>query len=269
MFWNGDYGFFDYKYNIDYHGEDYDGFGRWFYLIVSVVSIVLLLVFLRKTKKENVIKYLKIMSILLMILEITKISFESYWDIKTGRGFNKEGLIPLYTCSLFMYVSLLAGFTKGKVQDCCLGWLSTIGIVGGTSNLIFIQGLKWYPFWTFCAFYSMIFHYLMVFTGLFIAITRTKTFEWIDIFKAYIPHIIFSSIVIPINYKFGWDYMQYYDAGGVPVFDDLINRGKMFDIPFLGVLAMLFMYLALDAMFVTIFKLSVTCSHYLIMNDLK
>lgn len=254
MFWNGEYHFFDYKYNIaGYSGQDYDGGARWFYMIFTLVSIAALLVIFRNAKRKNVERYMKVAGILLPILEIAKVTWESVWDVRTGRGFNWEGLLPIYTCSLFIYCMIFAAFTKGKVHDWCLSWVATIGLVGGLSNVLFIRGLNWYPFFTFGAFYSMTFHYLMVFTALFIVVTRYKEFRFSDIWKAFAVHGIFSLLVIPTDFYHGWDYMQYYEAGGVPLFEDLSDKLAEAGLRFLTAPMMLLVYLALDALLVTVF----------------
>lgn len=252
--WNGQYHFFDYKYNIEgYSGQDYDGAGRWLYLIFALVSIAILLVIFRNAKRRHVDLYIKIVGFAMPVLEIAKVTWESYWDIKTGRGFNWEGLLPLYTCSLFIYCMLAAALSKGKIRDWCLSWVCTIGLVGGFSNVLFIRGLKWYPFFTFGAFYSMIFHYVMVFTALFLVVTRYKEYRFSDIWKAFAVHCIFSIIVIPTDFHHHWDYMQYYEAGGVPLLEDVSDRFADAGYRFLTAPMMLAVYLALDAVFSTVY----------------
>lgn len=252
--WNGEYSFFDYKYNIEgYSGQDYDGAGRWVYLVFSVVAILAMLIIFRNAKKKNIERYLKIVAVIMPILEITKVTWESRWDIVTGRGFNWEGLLPLYTCSLFIYCMLFAAFGKGKVRDYCLAWVATLGFVGGVSNLIFIRGLKWYPFFTFGAFYSMFFHFIMVFTALFIVVTGYRRFEWRDILRAFAVHCFFSLIIIPIDYIFGWDYMQYYDAGGVPVIENIVDKFEQINARALAIPLMLGLYFLLDGFLLTVY----------------
>ena len=51
----GNYGFFDYKYNISgYSGQDYGGLAQYVYLAISVVVLAGLLIALRKTPRERV-----------------------------------------------------------------------------------------------------------------------------------------------------------------------------------------------------------------------
>ena len=252
--WNGQYHFFDYKYNIEgYSGQDYDGAGRWVYFIFAVVSIIALLVIFRNAKRRRVETYLKVVGFAMPVLEIAKVTWESYWDIKTGRGFNWEGLLPIYTCSLFIYCMLVVAISKGKARDWCLSWVVTLGFVGGVSNIIFIRGLKWYPFFTFGAFYSMTFHYIMTFTALFVVVTRYKEFRFSDIWRSFAVHGIFSLLVIPTDFYHHWDYMQYYEAGGVPLLEGVSDRLAEMGCRFLTAPMMLLVYLALDAFLMTLF----------------
>jgi len=254
--WDGNYSFFDYKYNIEgYSGQDYSGIMRWVYLWGSVITIILLLVLLRKISHRKIDIYLKVIAVLLPALEVTKITWESYWDITTGRGFNFCGLLPLYTCSLFMYCCIGGAFGKGKARENCLSWISTIGFVGGMSNILFIQGLKWYPFFTFGAFHSMFFHFVMVFTSLFVVVTGYKETEWKNIFSAFVPQLIMSAVVITVDYYFGWDYMQYYSAGGVPFVEGISSALTNMGMRWLTAVIMLFLYFALTVFLVSVYKL--------------
>lgn len=137
MFPISQYHFFDYKYNIEgYSGQDFDSPARLIFTISAVILITALLILFRKPKKERVEIYLKIVGIALLAFEIFKITWESYWDVKTGRGLNVGGIAPLYTCSLFMYCEIIGAFSKGKVRDVCFKWCATIGLLAGLSNVV-------------------------------------------------------------------------------------------------------------------------------------
>ena len=218
------YRFFDYKGFIDgYHGQDYFGTTHIIAMVLLTALIVVLLIALRKTPKKSIDNYLKVLSIIVPILEVVKIAWESYWDIKTGAGFNKTGLLPLYTCSMFIYMLPLAAWTKGKVKDCAVAWLGTIGVFGGLTNFYLTQILHSYPFWTFATFMSLYFHFFMVLTGLLIVVTKYKEFGFKDTIRAWIPLAIFSIIVIPVCYILKADYMLYYYGNGAPLLPDIAN----------------------------------------------
>ena len=247
------YNFFDYKYNIpNYGGEDFDNL-RYIFTIICLLTIPLVFIFLRKAKHQHVDIFLKVISILMIVLEITKVSWESYWDIKTGRGFNAGGILPFETCSLFMYTLLFAAWGKGGAKNCALAWISTIGFVGGMANAFFLNALKWYPILTFGAFHSMIFHWMMIFTAMLLIASGYKKFEWKDIFYAFIPHLIFSTFVITIDYAMKWDYMLYRDAGGVPFVEDVADKLNAQNLQFVTTLIMLGIYAFIPVVFTSIY----------------
>ncbi len=218
------YGFFDYKYNIPgYEGQDYNGMGRYIYLGVSVGLLLILLFLFRNAKKETVLKYLRISGIAITALYLIKTTWESIYDITTGRGFNWY-LLPFDTCSIIMWTALLAGFGKGIFKKAGESWIATGGIVGGVSNLLFLQALKYYPFFTFGAFYSMIWHFYMVFTGLFLWVTGYVKPAFSTLIIAFAFHLIVSAIVIPMDYIWEFDFMLYRTAGGVPFFEGVSEK---------------------------------------------
>ena len=96
-------GFFKYKDFIEgYHGQDYFSLTHIIFMILATIAIVVLCVVLKNVKHKNLDRYLKVLSIYIPVMEIVKIVWESYFDIKMGHGFNWTGLLPLYTCSMFI-----------------------------------------------------------------------------------------------------------------------------------------------------------------------
>ena len=238
----GDYNFFDYKYNITgYNGQDYGGFAQNLYLIISVILMILLLFFLRKSKKEKVQKIIRIIGIVLTILYIVKTTWESIYDLRIQGSFNYY-LLPFDTCSIIMYAALIAGFGKGKLKRLAESWLVTGGIVGGFATMLFLNAFKYYPFFSFGAFYSMIWHFLMVFLGLLLIVTKYIDFKYITILKGYLFHFIVSLIVIPIDYIFNFDFMMYKDLGGIPIFESIASNLINNNLGFLNPFMMLLLY---------------------------
>ena len=257
-----EYGFFDYKYLIEgYHGQDFDGAMRYVFLVFCFASIPALIFLLRNTKHTTVTKVLRFLAIFMIVLEVAKVSWESYWDIKTGQGFNAGGILPFDTCSLFLYMLPLAAWGKGKVRTCALGWLSTLGLVGGVSNVLFLQALKYYPFWTFGAMFSMVYHYLMVFVALWIVATRYLVFKPVTMFYAFFPHLLFSVLVIALDYHFGWDYMLYRFAGGVPFVEGVASDWMAAGTPYLTTLLMLGLYFLFTALFTLLYTNAQSSAH--------
>ncbi len=216
------YGFFDYKYNIpDYHGQDFSSLPRFLYPVVSLLLIVLLMLRIRKHGWKHITSFLKILSVYLILEEVVKISWESYWDITTGRGFNAGGILPLDTCSIFLYALPLAAFGKGLLRRCSLAWICSIGVLSGFSYMLFPMALNWYPLFSYGAYHSLMYHFMMVFTGLAIVFSGLIRIQKEDILFGFFPQLLMSACVIPLDYLFNWDYMLLKSASGIPFIEDL------------------------------------------------
>lgn len=238
----GNYNFFEYKYNIiGYNGQDFGGFAQYLYLLISIILIVVLLVLLRKSSKEKVGKIIKIISIFMVIFYIGKTTWESVYDIKLSGSFN-TGLLPFDTCSIIMLAGLLAGFAKGKIKKYAECWLVTGGIVGGIGAMLFLTAFKYYPFLSFGAFYSMLWHFLMVFLGLLLIVTNYVDMKYSTILYGYLFHIIISCIVIPIDFIFNFDFMLYKNLGGIPIFEDIASHLTSMHLSLLNPIMMLILY---------------------------
>lgn len=249
------YSFFDYKYSIEgYQGQDFDGPMRTVYLVVSAVTILILAILLRKMSRKSMTRYLRFAGLFLIVLEVTKVTWESVWDIRTGHGFNAGGILPLETCSMFMVMAPVAGFGKGKAQRCALAWLTTIGFSAGVSVMLFPNALKWYPFWTFGGFHSMIYHYIMVLTAVLILVTGYMKFEWKDIFCAFLAHFLCTLVVVPVDYIKNWDYMLMREASGIPVLSDFGDRMAEMGMCLITTAMMYGFYFIFCVLWVTVWK---------------
>ena len=249
------YHFFDYKVFIpEEFKHDMFSIPHIIFIVLAFVGVGLIIAFGRKIKKEYAGIYLKIMSFVVLILEITKVTWETYYDIKTGAGFNVIGIIPVYTCSLYIYTTIIAAWTKGKVQDVCLSFLTTVSLLTGIIGVIYCNGLNFYPFWTFGGFYSLFFHLSMFFTGSFLLATKYKKLEWIDCLKAWIPILILSIVAIPLNYVYGADYMQLYEGGGVPLYSTLAATLASKGLRWIYTIIMLVTYIPLALIIICVYK---------------
>ena len=238
----GNYNFFDYKYNIvGYTGQDFGSIAQKLYLIISIVLLISLLIILRKLSKEKVLTIIRIVSIFLVLFYIAKTTWESIYDIRLTGSFN-YGLLPMDTCSIVMYAGLISGFCKGKIKEYSDAWLSTACILGGFANMLFLNALKYYPFLSFGATYSMVWHFLMVFLGLLLIVTNYVPKKYTTILKGFLFHLIISIIVIPIDFIKDWDFMLYKNLGGVPIFEDIATKLSLNNLGFLNPLIMVLLY---------------------------
>lgn len=238
----GNYNFFDYKYNIiGYTGQDYGGIAQYVYLIISIILMTILLISLRKLSKEKVNKIIRVVSIFLIIIYIIKTTWESIYDIKLSGSFN-TGLLPFDTCSIIMLAGIISGFGKGKLKVLADSWLSTGGVVGGIATMLYLNAFKYYPFFSFGAFYSMIWHFLMVFLGLLLIVTNYVEIEYKAILRGYLFHLLISIFIIPIDFIYNFDFMLYLNLGGIPIFEDIANYLTSINMQILNPCLMLILY---------------------------
>lgn len=258
------YSFFDYKNFIiidgeKYHGQDFFSLTHIIFMVIATIALILLCIFLRKTSRKKVEIYLKVLAIAVPIIEVVKIVWESYWDITVGGGFDFSGLLPIYTCSMFIYVLPIAAFARGKVKQYSVSWLGTICIFAGFTNFYLTQILHTYPFWTYATFISLYFHFLMSFTGIFLLVTGYFKPKWIDIIRGYVPILIFSVLVIPTNYyltSLGYepDYMLYMWGNGAPILPIWAKFFSENGLHFIYTLIVVVGYLILSALMVCVEK---------------
>ena len=238
----GNYNFFDYKYNIvGYSGQDYGGIAQYLYLIVSFILIIILLFLLRKLSKDKVLKIIRIVSIFLIIFYIVKTTWESIYDIKLSGSFN-TGLLPLDSCSVIMFAGLISGFAKGKIKQYSDSWITTGSIVGGIATMLYLNAFKYYPFLSFGALYSMLWHFLMVFLGLLMIVTNYVQMDYKIVIKGFIFHLFVSLFVIPIDFIFNFDFMMYKSLGGIPIFEDIASLFTSKGLSFLNPIMMILLY---------------------------
>src|SRR5574344_850369 len=103
------------------------------FIVISLITIPLLCILLRKVSHEKIKKYLIIYWAVSTSLEVFKIILES---ISIGH-MNWSGLLPLYLCSIPMYIMPFAIWGKGKTKQSCLGFMCTFAILGGIANIIY------------------------------------------------------------------------------------------------------------------------------------
>ena len=246
----GDYGFFDYKYNISgYSGQDFGGPAQTLYLGISAALLLILLTLLRNAPRERIRRIIGFTGIFLTLFYIGKTIWESVYDIRLNGAFNFY-LLPLDTCSIVMPAALLAGFGRGKLQRLAEAWLATGSIVGGVATMVKLNAFNYYPFLSFGALYSMLWHLLMVFLGLLVLVCSARANAPADhrlgaatLWRGFGFHLLFSLVVIPVDFIFGFDFMLYRDLGGVPFFEGVAGRLTDAGLQFLNPLLMLALYL--------------------------
>ncbi len=227
----GSYGFFDDYYTLrakGYHGEDRFTPYQWAFMGGLFILLVILSVFLRKARREKLYLIYKILAIVMPISEIIKITYSSYFDIVNGEPFNWGGILPFYTCSMVFAMLPMLAWGKGKTKECAAAWFTTIGLVAGLSNFVYLSAASSYPILSYGGLYSVFCHAGIVFVGVSLLICGEYKVTWKSILYAMIPIAIFGLAVIPINFSIYYlthqtyvDYMLLMNCNGfVPFISD-------------------------------------------------
>ena len=229
------YNFFINKYKLrelGYDGSDKLSVKQFIVMGSIFIFLIVISILLRKAKKDKLYLIYKILAIVMPVLEVIKITFETHYDLLNGQPFNWGGIMPFYTCSMLLYFLPFVAWGKGKMKEWSMAFFSTIGLVAGLSNFVYLSAAGFYPILTFGCMHSILYHSAVVFVGLSLLITSEFNPSFKSIIDGMIPIVMFSIIVIPINFivrrytNDTWvDYMLLMNANGfVPKFSDFFDE---------------------------------------------
>ncbi len=206
------------------------------HFLILIFCLVVLIVAIDKTiknKTNNPDKIIKIISIVVLLMEISKI----VWGSVVGRYAAWYDYLPLWFCSLFIPISLLAAFSKGRLKHIALTFMFYGGIVGGTSYLFFpTTSIGRYPVFHFITFHSMFYHTIMIYMGFFVIYHKLikptlKDLRWYIIITTF-----FCLIALILNPFLDTNYMFLDNPSNNPVLNMLFNNtGKLY--PFIIIIA--------------------------------
>lgn len=182
-------------------------------IFVCFVFIALAVVLTRKISKELYFKLLKIFAVVITVLEIFKI-FLSWHE----KNFQLNAWLPLFFCSLFIYALWLACCKKQILRDLGLSYIACASIVAGVVFIIFpTTSFTWYPIFHFKCLYSMLYHSLMVYSGVMLYVTKSFVLDIKAVLKYCIFTLSFMIFALIININFGSNLMFISNPGVVPL----------------------------------------------------
>lgn len=201
-------------------------FEHFLMIVLCLLVLSFLIIKTFKNRINNPNKVVKIVSIIVLIMEISKV----IWGTEVGRYANWYNYLPLWFCSLFIPLSLLAGFTKGKLQQLSLTFLFYGGIVGGVAYLIFpTTSIGRYPIFHFITFHSMFYHMIMIYMGFFVVYYKLITPHIRDLRGYVLITSIFCVISYIVNYYLGTNYMFLTNYSNNPILEILYyHTGKLY-----------------------------------------
>ena len=205
-----------------------EGFMSWQHLtFVSVLVLIMaLLAFLLGAKNKNRTpeeknRVLIVAAILMDSLELIKILFfcrndPMHWIYE----------LPLFLCSIQLITLPLAAFSKGRIREAALDFVSIFGLLGavlGTYGAGNIYSSS--PVLSFSCVVSGLTHCISGFAALYIMITRMAGMKKNNIVLTFAILLTFCAAAYIANQIIGYNYMFLSQGDGTP-YDILYNLVK-------------------------------------------
>lgn len=176
------------------------------YAVVAVLVIVGIY-FLNKYKTEKRIKIvLIVLWAIAVVLDIAKLI------VNIATGFSIRNDLPLYVCSLFMYIMPFAIWGKGKFKTMGAAYICSIGLFGAIGNYVVPSVVVNYSLFSFYGFHTTLFHTILWVTPLVILCTGYFKFKFKDFGWQMLGFVVITLLVIPFNYIADTNYMYFNDG---------------------------------------------------------
>lgn len=175
--------------------------------VVVAIAVCAGLYFLNRYKTE---KRVKTVFIVLWAMAVTLDAVKQVVNIYDG--FSIGGDLPLYVCSLFLYIMPVAIWGKGIFKDLACAYICTINIFGAIGNYVVPSIVTRYSIFSFYGFHTTLYHTILWTTTLVMLCTgyykvQFKKFGW-----QMLGFVIVTFPVIIFNYIADTNYM-YFNTG--------------------------------------------------------
>lgn len=172
----------------------------WFHVLCVLLTIgatVLLCFLYKRGYIKNVSRVVLITAIFVMALEIYK-QFQYSFSYDGGVQFDYQWYaFPWQFCSMPMYVGLIAGLTRGKLQSFLYSFLATFAVFAGLCVMIYPGDVFTSSVWINIQ--SMICHGSMVVIGVFLYYTGAVKIEHKTILKAMAVFSVAVGMAVILN----------------------------------------------------------------------
>lgn len=139
--------------------------------------------------------------------------------------------LPLFLCSIQLITIPLAAFSKGRVKEASIDFVSIFGLLGGLLGTYFAgQNYNAYPVLSFTNVVSGITHCISGFTALYIFTSGMASMKKQNMWITFSILGVFIVLAYIANISFGTNYMFLMQGDGTPydIFYNLVNGNKVF-----------------------------------------
>ncbi|HEY8390984.1 MAG TPA: YwaF family protein [Clostridia bacterium] len=188
--------------SIDFKEIGYFSFQHLVTLFLLFAVIVVMLCISNRFFPKSTLLQIRILCIIAWIAEATKILVTyAIGDLSWKNG------LPIYFCSLFLYSSIFAGFSKKPALKLIGNSSLMSGVVAGFFGMLYSPALKYYPVYHFLGIHTLVFHAVMIYCGLLVLTTEHYIPKIKDILYSTILLLSLTVAAIIANKAFDANYM--------------------------------------------------------------
>lgn len=188
--------------SIKFDEIGYFSFQHLMSLLFLFLTIAVILFITKRFFPKSTLLQLKVLSITAWIAEAAKILVTyAIGDLTWKNG------LPIYFCSLFLYSSVFAVFSKKPALKLIGNSSLTGGIVAGFFGILYSPALKYYAVYHFLGMHTLIFHAVMIYSGILVLMTGHYVPKIKDIFYSTVLLLSLTIAAIIANKVVGANYM--------------------------------------------------------------
>lgn len=187
---------------IDFNKIGYFSFQHLVSLAVLFILIAAMLYVSRKYFPNKTQLQLKILCVAAWVAEVIKIIV----TYAIGK-FAWSTILPLYFCSLFLYSSVFAAFSKNSTLKLIGNASLMAGTIAGFFGIIYSPALKYYPVYTYLGAHTLIYHAAMIYSGILILVTNYYTPKFKDMMYSSLLFLSLTVAAVIANAAFDANYM--------------------------------------------------------------
>ena len=179
--------------------------------IISIISAILL----RKCQRKTIKIVLIAIWGTVVFIDVFKwtIFYILVFNNYPGYEFSLDRMLPLHSCSLFMYVMPFALFSKNRyVVTAANSFLVTVNMIMGYITLFVGFAGKNTSVFSFFGFHTLLYHALIFIAPLIMVVTGYYDLQRKDIKYGIVTFLMFAIVIWTFDAITGCDYMYIYDG---------------------------------------------------------
>ena len=185
------------------------------FIVLSIIFAFICPIMLKKKDNKTIKTVLIVLWGVAVALDVVKYGYSLIVNLKNGVTGLGNYDIPLWTCSMFLYLMPVALFSKNeKVKRACTAFICTISFFAGMVNFAVPCDDSLFSFY---GMHKTVYHYILMLTPAIMLGTGFIKLQVKDLLGIMAVLVIFGIPVYIFNAIFKQDYMFTYDGSWLPI----------------------------------------------------